>query len=76
MKIKFKTRNCVQLISTYVVKYNSFVNQWHQVAFIFFSILFADIVGFTAMSSKVSPRELVKILNDLFATFDRLADVS
>ncbi|XP_002734095.1 adenylate cyclase type 3 [Saccoglossus kowalevskii] len=38
------------------------------------SILFADIVGFTAMSSKLSAHELVKVLNGLFATFDKLAD--
>jgi hypothetical protein len=40
------------------------------------SILFADIVGFTALSSKLTPKELVRILNDLFANFDTLASVS
>ena len=40
------------------------------------SILFADIVGFTAMSSKMSAKELVKTLNALFANFDKLAEVS
>lgn len=39
------------------------------------SILYADIVGFTAISSTYSASELVKILNELFARFDRLADV-
>nr|KAG5685457.1 hypothetical protein BaRGS_002765 [Batillaria attramentaria] len=38
------------------------------------SILFADIVGFTAISSSVSAAELVKILNELFASFDTLAN--
>jgi class 3 adenylate cyclase len=38
------------------------------------SVLFADIVGFTAMSSRTSPEELVTMLNDLFSTFDRLAE--
>ncbi|XP_077989851.1 adenylate cyclase type 3-like [Glandiceps talaboti] len=38
------------------------------------SILFADIVGFTAMSSKLTAQELVKVLNGLFATFDKLAE--
>ncbi|XP_071804572.1 adenylate cyclase type 3-like [Asterias amurensis] len=38
------------------------------------SILFADIVGFTAMSSKMSAKELVKTLNALFANFDKLAE--
>ncbi|XP_041481700.1 adenylate cyclase type 3-like isoform X1 [Lytechinus variegatus] len=38
------------------------------------SILFADIVGFTAMSSKMTAQELVKTLNALFANFDKLAE--
>jgi hypothetical protein len=38
------------------------------------SILFADIVGFTAISSTLPAPELVKILNELFARFDKLAD--
>lgn len=33
------------------------------------SILFADIVGFTALSSHVSPHELVRLLNELFGRF-------
>uniref|UniRef100_A0A8C4QS62 adenylate cyclase n=1 Tax=Eptatretus burgeri TaxID=7764 RepID=A0A8C4QS62_EPTBU len=37
------------------------------------SILFADIVGFTQLSSTCSAQELVKLLNELFAGFDKLA---
>ncbi|XP_041952503.1 adenylate cyclase type 3-like [Alosa sapidissima] len=37
------------------------------------SILFADIVGFTQLSSACSAQELVKLLNELFARFDTLA---
>ncbi|XP_069584525.1 adenylate cyclase type 3 [Ranitomeya imitator] len=37
------------------------------------SILFADIVGFTQLSSSCSAQELVKLLNELFARFDKLA---
>eukprot|EP00117_Sycon_ciliatum_P000726 scpid26236/ scgid6679/ Adenylate cyclase type 9; ATP pyrophosphate-lyase 9; Adenylate cyclase type IX; Adenylyl cyclase 9 len=37
------------------------------------SILFADIVGFTRMSSNKSARDLVLLLNDLFGRFDDLA---
>ncbi|XP_054707275.1 adenylate cyclase type 8-like [Uloborus diversus] len=37
------------------------------------SILFADIQGFTALASTCSAQELVQVLNDLFARFDRLA---
>ncbi|XP_076661440.1 adenylyl cyclase 78C isoform X3 [Halictus rubicundus] len=37
------------------------------------SILFADIKGFTALASHCSPQELVKVLNDLFARFDKLS---
>ncbi|KRZ43333.1 Adenylate cyclase type 9 [Trichinella pseudospiralis] len=36
------------------------------------SILFADIVGFTTMSSNKSADELVNMLNDLFGRFDAL----
>lgn len=38
------------------------------------SILFADIVGFTAISSHCPAAELVKTLNELFARFDKLAE--
>ncbi|KAJ8965962.1 hypothetical protein NQ317_009604, partial [Molorchus minor] len=37
------------------------------------SILFADIKGFTALATKCTAQELVKILNELFARFDKLA---
>jgi adenylate cyclase 9 len=40
------------------------------------SILFADIVGFTNMSSKKTAEQLVEILNDLFERFDRLCGVN
>ena len=39
------------------------------------SVLFADIVGFTALSAKLSPGDLVVRLNELFTEFDRLADL-
>lgn len=32
------------------------------------SVLFADLVGFTSMSEKLAPREVVDLLNDLFET--------
>lgn len=38
------------------------------------SILFADIVGFTAISSTLPAPQLVKILNELFARFDKLSE--
>ncbi|EDV29767.1 uncharacterized protein TRIADDRAFT_52497 [Trichoplax adhaerens] len=37
------------------------------------SILFADIVGFTKLSSQCTAREIVQILNELFGKFDQLA---
>ena len=39
------------------------------------SVLFADIVGFTAMSSRTSPEAVVTLLDDLFTRFDRLAEL-
>ncbi|NER96072.1 MAG: PAS domain S-box protein [Symploca sp. SIO1B1] len=38
------------------------------------TILFADIVGFTPLSSRMSPIELVNLLNQIFSTFDQLAE--
>ncbi|XP_076034454.1 adenylate cyclase type 6-like isoform X2 [Oratosquilla oratoria] len=37
------------------------------------SILFADICGFTTLSDQCTAEELVRLLNELFARFDRLA---
>lgn len=39
------------------------------------TILFADIVGFTRMSSGISATQLVNLLNDIFSRFDELAQV-
>lgn len=38
------------------------------------SVLFADLVDFTAASGDMTPRQLVKILNEIFSMFDRLAE--
>ena len=40
------------------------------------SILFADIVGFTKMSSNKTASQLVGLLNDLFGRFDNLCTQS
>ena len=37
------------------------------------TVLFADIAGFTKLSSRISPTELVKLLNEIFSSFDFLA---
>jgi adenylate cyclase len=37
------------------------------------TVLFADIAGFTKISSQISPTELVKLLNEIFSAFDHLA---
>ena len=38
------------------------------------SVLFADIVDFTRISAHHSPKEVVSLLNQIFSTFDRLAE--
>ncbi|AFY39059.1 adenylate/guanylate cyclase with integral membrane sensor [[Leptolyngbya] sp. PCC 7376] len=38
------------------------------------TILFADIVGFTPLSAKLGPIELVNLLNRVFSTFDHYAE--
>ncbi|MFW6359229.1 MAG: adenylate/guanylate cyclase domain-containing protein [Chroococcales cyanobacterium] len=38
------------------------------------TILFADIVGFTPLSARLQPIELVNLLNEIFSKFDRFAD--
>jgi class 3 adenylate cyclase len=37
------------------------------------TIMFADIVGFTPLSARLTPIELVNLLNRIFSTFDELA---
>lgn len=38
------------------------------------SVLFADIVGFTELSTKIPPTEMVELLNKIFSLFDQLAE--
>ena len=39
------------------------------------AVMFADIVNFTAISSNLSPEEVVDLLNSVFSTFDQLAEL-
>ncbi|MFN6538128.1 MAG: adenylate/guanylate cyclase domain-containing protein [Nostoc sp. EkiNYC01] len=43
-------------------------------SFLEVTVLFADIVGFTELSSRTSPAELVDLLNTIFCLFDQLAE--
>lgn len=38
------------------------------------TVLFADLVNFTNLSSQISPVELVSLLNEIFSRFDRLLE--
>lgn len=62
----------------YMSEQASFLFMWVClcVLFLSFSILYADIVGFTRLASDCSPKELVIMLNELFGKFDQIAKVS
>jgi adenylate cyclase len=38
------------------------------------SVMFADIVGFTQIASRLTPIDLIDLLNQIFSTFDRLSE--
>ena len=38
------------------------------------TVLFADIVGFTSLSARIPPEQLVRMLNQVFSAFDLLAE--
>jgi class 3 adenylate cyclase len=38
------------------------------------SVLFADLVGFTALSAEMAPEDLVTLLNELFTAFDQVGE--
>ena len=38
------------------------------------TVLFADVVGFTVLSAKLDPAEMVGLLNEVFSRFDTLAE--
>ena len=38
------------------------------------TVLFADLVGFTTLAAKMPPDELIVLLNEIFSTFDQLAE--
>jgi class 3 adenylate cyclase len=38
------------------------------------SVLFADLAGFTSLSTQVAPSEIVVLLNKIFSAFDNLAE--
>lgn len=39
------------------------------------TVLFADIAGFTKLSTQMSPKEIVGLLNDIFSRFDELVEL-
>lgn len=67
--------NCIKYLKCLDgVKDLPWISKW--LFHILFSILFADVKGFTNLSTTLSAQELVRMLNELFARFDRLAHVS
>ena len=61
---KYITNNIPNCRELYIEKYNNV------------SILFADIVNFTPLTTTLSAQQLVETLNDLFGKFDDAAKVS
>lgn len=55
---------------------NRLKDEHHSIAdgFAEVTILFADIVKFTELSSQVPPEKLVSLLNEIFSAFDRLTE--
>ena len=37
------------------------------------TVLFADLVGFTGMAARMTPQDVVALLNEIFSSFDKLA---
>ena len=65
--------SCFKIITYQCASENKEINEYN---FNNFSILFADIVGFTKMSSNKTASQLVTLLNDLFGRFDKLCQES
>lgn len=64
--------------STYISSFTAgivFENKKNIDFFLYFSILYADIVNFTPLAAECTAEELVKMLNELFGRFDQLAKV-
>jgi class 3 adenylate cyclase len=38
------------------------------------TVMFSDLVGFSRLANRISPAELVQVLNTIFSAFDQLAD--
>ncbi|XP_039300622.1 adenylate cyclase type 8-like [Nilaparvata lugens] len=75
----FVAKEMIRDIATEAEKGSFTPHQFHRIYLHCYenvSILFADIKGFTAWASQCSAQELVRVLNDLFAKFDKLATVS
>ncbi|XP_075236866.1 adenylyl cyclase 78C isoform X2 [Lycorma delicatula] len=72
----FVAKEMIRDIASEAEKGSFTPNQFHRIYLHCYenvSILFADIKGFTAWASQCSAQELVRVLNDLFAKFDKLA---
>lgn len=48
---------------------NAIAEQFNEATF-----LFADLVGFTGLSAPMTPGEVVKLLNEIFSTFDQIVE--
>jgi PAS domain S-box-containing protein len=69
-------RSIVDRLKQEQVKLQQPGNQWSGIAEQFeeATVLFADLVGFTHLTTTLSPIELVSLLNEIFSAFDHLSE--
>jgi len=69
-----KHRNMVRAVLPQKVVHQLRLGRTYAETFTQTTVLFSDIVSYTALSSELEPLEVVELLRELFSEFDRLTD--